>query len=64
MVPLLRAERVWIGVGGLALLLLIECVRPFRRPVESRWRRYLINLCITGSNALLLSVLLSGDDFG
>lgn len=53
-------ERVIVGVGGFVLLLLIESVRPFRAPVESRWRRYAINLFIGGSNALLLSVLLGG----
>lgn len=53
-------ERGIIGVGGFILLLLIESVRPFRRPVEPRWRRYAINLFIAGSNALLLSVLLGG----
>jgi len=60
MVPLLTLERGIIGVGGLSLLLLIESVRPFRRPVESRWRRYAINLFIAGSNALLLTALLGG----
>jgi len=60
MVPLLTVERGFIGVGGLCLLLLLESVRPFRRPIESRWRRYAINLFIAGSNALLLSVLLGG----
>jgi sterol desaturase/sphingolipid hydroxylase (fatty acid hydroxylase superfamily) len=60
MVPLLTLERSVIGVGGLILLLLLEAAWPFRRPVESRWRRYALNLFITGSNALLLSVLLGG----
>ncbi len=60
MVPLLTVERGVIGVGGFVLLLLIESVWPFRRPADSRWRRYAINLFITGSNALLLSVLLGG----
>ena len=60
MVPLLTVERGVIGVGGLALLLLAELVWPFRRPVESRWRRYAINFFITGSNTLILSVLLGG----
>lgn len=60
MVPLLTAERGWLGIGGVVLLLLLESVQPFRRPVDSRWRRYLINLFIAGSNALLLSVLLGG----
>lgn len=60
MVPLLTVERGFIGMGGLALLLLIESVRPFRRPVDSRWRRYVINFFIAGSNALLLSVVLGG----
>ena len=60
MAPLLTVERSVIGVGGLILLLLLELVCPFRRPVESRWRRDAINLCITGSNALLLTVLLGG----
>lgn len=60
MVPLLTAERGWLGVGGLLLLLLIESARPFRKPIESRWRHYLINLFIGGSNALLLSVVLGG----
>lgn len=47
-------------MGGVILLLLIESVWPFRPRVESRWRRYAINLFIAGSNALLLSVLLGG----
>jgi sterol desaturase/sphingolipid hydroxylase (fatty acid hydroxylase superfamily) len=53
-------ERMVIGVGGFVLLLLFEAVLPFRRPVDSRWRRYLINLCIIGGNAFVLNVLLSG----
>jgi sterol desaturase/sphingolipid hydroxylase (fatty acid hydroxylase superfamily) len=60
MVPVLTVERGFIGIGGLALLLLIELVWPFRPTVEPRWRRYTINLLIAGSNALLLSVLLGG----
>ena len=60
MVPLLTVERGYIGVAGFFLVLLLEAVWPFRRPVESRWRRYAINLFIAGSNALLLSVLLGG----
>jgi len=58
MVPVLTVERGVIGVAGFILLLLLESVRPFRRPVDARWRRYAINLFITGSNAFLLSVLL------
>lgn len=58
MVPLLTAERGVIGVAGFILILLAESVWPFRRPVQSRWRHYLINLFIGGSNALLLSVVL------
>lgn len=60
MVPLLTVERGFIGVGGLLLLLLIEQVWPFRKSVDSRWRRYIINFFITGSNTLLLSILLGG----
>ncbi|MBI3321325.1 MAG: sterol desaturase family protein [Candidatus Omnitrophica bacterium] len=60
MVPLLTVERGLIGLGGFILLLLLESLRPFRRPVDSRWRRYTINLLVTGSNALLLSVALGG----
>ena len=56
----LMVERAIIGIGGFFLLLLLEAVCPFRPPVDSRWRRYAINLFITGSNALLLSVLLGG----
>jgi len=56
--PVLTVERAVIGIGGFALLLLLEAVRPYRRPVDSRWRRYCINLCILGSNALVLHVLL------
>jgi len=56
----LTGERVIIGVGGFVLLLLIESVRPFRAPVDSRWRRYAINGFILSSNALLLSVLFGG----
>lgn len=58
MAPLLTVERGVIGVGGFILLLLIESVWPFRRPVESRWRRYAINFFIIGSNTLILSILL------
>lgn len=60
MVPLLTIERGFIGLGGFVLLLLIEWVRPFRQPVDARWRRYATNLVIAGSNALLLSVVLGG----
>ncbi len=60
MVPILTVERGVIGIGGLVLLLLAELVWPFRRLVESRWRRYAINFFITGSNTLLLSILLGG----
>ena len=60
MVPLLTVERGFLGVGGFILLLLVENVWPYRRPVESRWKRYTINLFITGSNTLFLAVLLGG----
>jgi sterol desaturase/sphingolipid hydroxylase (fatty acid hydroxylase superfamily) len=60
MVPILTVERGFIGLGGFVLLMLLEAVWPFRPRVESRRRRYLINLFIAGSNALLLSVLLGG----
>jgi len=60
MVPLFTVERGFIGVGGLVLLLLLESVWPFRRPIETRWRRYTINFFIAGSNALFLSILLGG----
>ena len=60
MTALPAVDRIVIGVGGFALIWLAECVWPFRRPTESRWRRYAINLVILGSNALLLSVLLGG----
>jgi len=60
MIPLSTIERGTIGVAGLVLLLLAEALWPFRRAVESRWRRYLINLFIAGSNALLLNLVLGG----
>ena len=60
MTPLFTAERGLIGVGGLILFVLAESVWPFKQPVDSRWRRYAINLFIASSNALLLSVLLGG----
>ncbi|MBI3320122.1 MAG: YbhB/YbcL family Raf kinase inhibitor-like protein [Candidatus Omnitrophica bacterium] len=60
MVPLLTSTRGLIGVGGLLGLLLVEQLRPFRHPVDQRARRYATNLFITGSNTLVLSVLLSG----
>ena len=47
-------------MGGFILLLLLEQVRPFRPQADRRWRRYAVNLFITGSNALLLSILLGG----
>lgn len=59
-VPLLTTERAWIGGAGFLGLLLIENIRPFRRPVEARVRRYLTNLFIAGANTLLLTVLLGG----
>jgi len=58
--PVLTLERAVIGIGGFILLLLIEAVWPYRRPVDSRWRRYVINLCIIGSNSFVLSILLGG----
>ena len=60
MVPVFTVERGFIGAAGFILLLLVESVCPFRPRVESRWRRYALNLFIGGSNALLLSVLLGG----
>lgn len=60
MVPLLTVERGVIGVGGFVLVLLAESVWPFRPFVDVRWRRYLVNLFIAGSNALLLSIVLGG----
>lgn len=60
MVPILTAERGVFGVGFFLLLMLAESVAPFRGGAEARWRRTLINLFITGSNALLLTVLLGG----
>lgn len=60
MVPLLVGERGVIGGGVFCLLLLVEAVRPFKRPPAAHWRHLLINLFITGSNALLLTVLLGG----
>ena len=56
MVPLSTVERGFIGVGGFVLLLLLESVWPFCPRVESRWRRYAINLFIAGSNALLIGL--------
>ena len=53
-------ERGLLGVAGFVFLLMAENVWPFRRPVDRRLRRYGINLFITGSNTLLLSVLLGG----
>jgi len=60
MVPILTAERGVLGVGCFILLMLVESVIPFRPATDARWRRTLINVFITGSNALLLSVLLGG----
>lgn len=60
MKPLLSVERVGIVTAGLLLLLLAEAVWPYRHTVERRYRRYLINGFLMGSNALLLSVLLGG----
>lgn len=60
MVPLLTVERGVIGVGCFVLLWLVELVRPFKPPVDSRLRRQAINLFIIGSNSLFLSVLLGG----
>ena len=48
MVPIVSGERVALGIGGLFLLILAEAVRPFRRPVDARWRRYVINFFIIG----------------
>ena len=58
MMPGVTAERLAIGLGGLILLLLAESCWPYRPPVDPRWRRYLLNVVIMGSNALILSVLL------
>ena len=60
MASLIASPRAAVALGGLIVLLIAERVRPFRPGVESRARRYLINFFIMGSNALLLSVLLSG----
>lgn len=55
--PLSQA-RLIAAAGGFVLLLLMEAVWPFRKPVESRRRRYVINFFILGSNALLLNIVL------
>ena len=60
MVPILTAERGYIGVAGFLLLVLIESVRPFRPEGPGRWRRRLINIFIASTNALLLSIVLGG----
>jgi len=60
MVPLLTAERGMLGVGGLVLLLVLENLWPFRRMIVARWQRYALNLFITGSNTLILSILCGG----
>jgi sterol desaturase/sphingolipid hydroxylase (fatty acid hydroxylase superfamily) len=59
-VPVFSAEQTVIALGGFVGLLLLESVRPFRPQVDSRRRRYFINFFITGSNALILNLLLSG----
>jgi len=56
----LALERVVLGLGGFVLLLILETLCPFRRLVESRWHRYVINVFIAGSNALVLNVVLGG----
>lgn len=60
MIPIFAVQRGVASVGGFALLLLAENVRPFRRLVDARWRRYTLNGFIAGSNALLLDVLAGG----
>jgi len=60
MIAVSTAERTIIALGGFLGLLLLENVRPFRPRVDSLRRRYVINFFLTGSNALILNVLLSG----
>lgn len=56
----LTTERLVLGVTGFILLLLAEAVWPFRKPTQSRLKRYLINLFIIGANSLFLNIVLGG----
>jgi len=56
--------RTVLAFGGLGLLLAIEQIAPFRRPVQTRLPRYFVNFTIAGSNALLINVLFGSFLFG
>lgn len=56
----LGQQRVWIGVAGFIVLLLLEQRFAFKPFVSPRFKRYAANFGIFGINALFLSFGLSG----
>jgi sterol desaturase/sphingolipid hydroxylase (fatty acid hydroxylase superfamily) len=49
--------RLMLFTGGILLFLVWELRLPYRKPTESKLRRWLINLSLVGLNSLFLSVL-------
>ncbi len=55
-----KAFRTVFSVGGLVILWGLEQWRPFKPPVDPRWRRWGRNMFLSLSNAALLEVALGG----
>jgi len=53
----LGMTRLVFFAGGISLFLLLELIIPYRKPTESKVKRWVINLSIAGINSLLLAVL-------
>ncbi len=49
--------RLSMALGGLGLLWAIEQAVPFRRPVQARFPRYVVNFVIAGSNVVVINLL-------
>jgi sterol desaturase/sphingolipid hydroxylase (fatty acid hydroxylase superfamily) len=49
--------RLLVITGGISLFLLFEWFVPYRKPTESKAKRWVINLSLAGMNSLMLAVL-------
>lgn len=52
--------RPWGAVAGLAVLLMLESLAPFRTGLQAKVRHAAVNLAIAGSNAAIVTLLFGG----
>ncbi len=52
--------RLGAFLGGLVFFLILERTRPYRRPTQSKTRRWIVNLTTTGFNSGLVHLILAG----